>query len=156
MGTGGEFRPPSGFLPAGEIGICCSTLRRQRPKGLCQRERSADALVSVVVIEDREQGAIHRSSVGEDAYRSGAPCDFEKAQLHGIGGADGSALGPGLCGANRSGGFTGRGYQGAVSTAQAPAAGASTARPAKSFRSLRGSLRRTRSFQPGLRGRGKR
>ena len=71
MGTGGEFRPPSGFLPAGEIGICCSTLRRQRPKGLCQRERGADALVSVV-IEDREQGAIHRSSVGEDAHRSGA------------------------------------------------------------------------------------
>src|ERR1700730_19032887 len=60
MGTGGEFRPPSGFLPAGEIGICCSTLRRQRPKGLCQRERGTDALVSVVVIEDREQGAIHR------------------------------------------------------------------------------------------------
>src|SRR5580704_5993267 len=37
-------------------------------------------------------------------------------------------------------GFTGRGfeYQGAVSAAQAPAAAASTARPAKSFRSLRG------------------
>jgi hypothetical protein len=29
------------------------------------------------------------------------PCDFEKAQLHGIGGSDGSALGPGLCSANR-------------------------------------------------------
>ena len=101
MGTGGEFRPPSGFLPTGEIGVCCSTLRRQRPKGLCQRERGADALVSVVVIEDREQSAIHRSSVGEDAHRSGAPCDFEKAQLHGIGGSDGSALGPGLCSANR-------------------------------------------------------
>ena len=92
MGTGGEFRPPSGFLPTGEIGVCCSTLRRQRPKGLCQRERGADALVSVVVIEDREQGAIHRTSVGEDAHRSGAPCDFEKAQLHGIGGSDGSAF----------------------------------------------------------------
>jgi len=72
MGTGGEFRPPSGFLPTGEIGLCCSALRRQRPKGLCQREKGADALISVVVIEDREQGAIHRSSVGEDAHRSGA------------------------------------------------------------------------------------
>jgi hypothetical protein len=101
MGTGGEFRPPSRFLPTGEIVLCCSALRRQRPKGLCQREKGADALVSVVVIEDREQGAIHRSSVGEDAHRSGAACDFEKAQLHGIGGSDGSALGPGLCSANR-------------------------------------------------------
>jgi hypothetical protein len=116
MGTGGEFQPPSGFLPTGEIGVCCSTLRRQCPKGLCQRERGANALVSVLVIEDREQGAIGRSSVGEDVHRSGAPCDFEKAQLHGIGGADGSTLGPGLCGATGEG-FTGLpGYQGAVST----------------------------------------
>jgi len=28
MGTGGEFRPPSGFLPTGDIGVCCSTLHR--------------------------------------------------------------------------------------------------------------------------------
>ena len=59
MEMGGEFRSPSGFLPTGEIEVCCSTLRRQRLKGLGQRERGADALVSVVVIEDREQGAIH-------------------------------------------------------------------------------------------------
>jgi hypothetical protein len=77
MGTGAEFRPSSAFLPTGEIGVYRSTLRRQRPKGLCQRERGADALVSVIVIEDREQGAIHRSSVGEDAHWYGAPCDFE-------------------------------------------------------------------------------
>ena len=107
MGTGGEFRPPSGFLPTGEIGVCCSTLRRQRPKGLCQRERGTNALVSVVVIEDREQSAIHRSSVGEGAHRAGAPCDFEKAQLHGIGGSDGSAF-QGFV-APTGEGFTGRG-----------------------------------------------
>jgi len=77
-------------------------------------------MVSVVVIEDREQGAIHRSSVGEDAHRSGAPCDFEKAQLHSIGGSDGSATKPWAQGfvAPTSEGFTGRGfgYQRAVNT----------------------------------------
>src|SRR5436190_700483 len=34
-------------------------------KRLCQQERGADAVVAVCVIEDCEQDAIHRSSVGE-------------------------------------------------------------------------------------------
>ena len=52
--------------------------------------------VSVFVIEDREQDAIHQRSVGEDAHWSGAPSDFAKAPLDGIGGSVGFALGRGF------------------------------------------------------------
>jgi hypothetical protein len=65
-------------------------------KGLYQQERGADALVLVFVIEDGEEDAIHRGSVGEDAHWSGAPSDFAEASLDGIGGANGFALAKGL------------------------------------------------------------
>ena len=65
-------------------------------KGLCQQEGGADALVLVIMIEDREEDAIDRGSIGEDAHWSSASSDFAKAPLDGIGGTDGFALGHGF------------------------------------------------------------
>jgi hypothetical protein len=53
-------------------------------------------VVSAFVIEDGDQDVIHRNSVGEDAHWSGAPSDFAKAPLDGVGGSDGFALGQGF------------------------------------------------------------
>jgi hypothetical protein len=61
-------------------------------KGLCQQKRCGDALVLVFVIEDGEEDAIHRGSVGEDAHWPGASSDFGETALDGVGGADGVAL----------------------------------------------------------------
>jgi hypothetical protein len=63
---------------------------------LCQQERGADALILVFVVKDGKKNAVHRSSVREDAHRSGASPDFAKATLDGVGGADGFALGQGF------------------------------------------------------------
>src|SRR3954447_20357253 len=84
--------------------MCVSDFKRQRrsescmvtSKGLCQQERGADAVVLVFVIEDGEENAIHRGSVGEDAHWPGAPSDFSKASLDRIGGSDSFALGQGF------------------------------------------------------------
>jgi hypothetical protein len=65
-------------------------------KGLCQQERGADALVLVFVVEDSEEDAIHRGSVGEHTHWPGSPPDFAKAPLDGIGGANGFALAEGF------------------------------------------------------------
>ena len=64
--------------------------------GLCQRERGADALVLVFVIEDGEGNAIHRGSIREDAHWPGAASDFAEASFNGVGRADGFALGQGF------------------------------------------------------------
>jgi hypothetical protein len=74
-GTNGNSDPRVFYLPVSSCSrswVCCFTLPKQRLKICVSRRGGAGALVSVFVIEDREQDAIHRSSVGDGAHWSGA------------------------------------------------------------------------------------
>src|SRR5262252_1968739 len=56
--------------------------RRGDVKRFVSAERGADVLVLVFVIEDREEDAIHRGSIREDAHWPSAPSHFAKAPFN--------------------------------------------------------------------------